>query len=945
MANPIIKAGESALEQATKKFEEKNAGAVGEAITTSKQPSMLQTVTNKITDAALKPENIAGAMGSAGAISVGAAATVGNTTPIQNTDTPGDDPMANQIRDAFAEGYSKEEIASFLGEQMKGQMTPEQIKQKVQLIAEPNREGADTPAEVKAMDLADKYKNVYEKYSDSGKYLMAIASGDQATIHEVNKDRIELNKFIADELKGKHNVNAFVDPESGELMMQTEDGKQQPIDSSFINGLQDSGFELGGALAGASAGARIVGTAFAAAAPPVLPYVGPAAKPIAGAVGATAGALVGGAMGAFTGRGIDLLRNSMTIKEDLDAGFALQQMTEAGATDALLSVAGGTVLKLGKGAITGANGAWKLVTQGNTKGAFKALQETVGFTKEEAQQIVTDWEKLAQQPAPGKNLQEKAMAVVATTMPQAEGIARAAISEDPQASARMVRAIDDRAKSLAQAVDKSAPANIATTLQDSLGAYRKDVQDFYGMVKQEATDIVDHTDYRFDYEKIAINPVLEKIGATLDNPMVKERFVGMMSKIGRLSETRTFSDLVELRQTVNDFKYNTKITRYHDKVALDTALNKIDGEISKVAKEYMPNGGKAWLNNFKTAKTEYAKMLQLEENSLVKSLSKSGVTEADIRKVLPKYMTSVDSTFDNVMEKLPPAVRAKTEMAAVKYMTEKFTSGSATDLQAVHFPALAEQLKTLPLQTKEAKALASTVDQMAKVFKNDPSLAKLGGQFYVRGGGGTLTTDLVAKTKYAVAGAVWRHISKLAPTQYGRNASLITATSRLLENPMKAKTVSELMGNLTGDEATEMKSLVRDLQIQYTKQAEKAPPEKLKLYKVSSGDKLNASNGIMGRGVYMTERVSNPGVTEQGKNIVKYEINRSQLADIKKVSAIMGKDMTIADLRKVPDLEKKLSEQGFVGISHDGRVMLFNDSVIENGITRKDAKKWGDPTM
>lgn len=856
----------------------------------------------------------------------GVAATVGATTvlPQEAQAEPTPDPLAEKINQAFGEGFTQDDIVNYLSEQYKDTMSVDQIKSKVTAVANPNRSGADTRAEIEAMNLADKYRNVHESYADFGKLALGIITDNPDMVASYNRDRRELAQFMAEELKTKHNINAFVNPDTGALQMQTEDGKVQDIDSGFINSITNSGGELAGALTGGYVGMKLA---------PMGPW----------GTGKIAGTVLGAAAGAAAGRGVDVLRNAAAVKDELDGAFVVQQMVDAGVANVVMDVLGGSVVKLTADSWKGIKAGYSYVVNGNTSGAFKALTETMGITKEEAFDMVTQWEKLNNAAAPGKTMEEKAIAVAATTQPKAEGITHAAINEDPQASARVVQAIDERAKGLIAAVDKARPEEAGQTLRTSLDAYQKDVKDFYGAVKQEATNIIDHTDYRFNYNKIALEPVLNRIGETMDNPQIKERFKAMMEKIGALSKTRTFSDLVEIRQTVNNFKYGTNITRYSDKAALDATLNKIDGEIGRVAKEYLPNGGKPWLANFKTAKEQYAKMVQLEENALYKVLTKPGVTEDTIRRAIPKYMTSLDGTFNVVLDKLPQSVRAKSEMAAVKYMTDKYTFGAAADLQAVHFPRLAEELKALPLQTPEAKALAGAAEEMSKVFKNDPSLAKLGGQFFVRENGNALTADITAKVKYAVVGAVWKHVTKLLPTQYGRNMSLITQTARLLENPMKATTVDALLKQFPGKSSEEVKSLVKDLQVQYTKAGLK-PEETVKLYKVGSG-KLNKSSGSMGTGVYMTERVANPAVTEQGKTIARYEVKRSQLATIDQISALVGKDITVADIRKMPGIQEQLTKQGFVGITVDGKTMLFDDSIVEHGISRKATKTWSDSQM
>lgn len=931
MANPVVSKGMSMLERAVADAEVANAAKYNVELpaTTAKVGAetitpvaakvgseMVEDVSTQFPTMAAKPAE------SIPTGTLGAVAAVGATTVASTGNAQAEDPLADQIQQALLEGYSQEEVSSYLQGQIKT-MTPTEIQTKVRLIAEPNAENADTEDEIQVMNLADKYKNLHERYGTTAKLVAGIVSGKQEWTIEARKQQNELNGYIAEQIKKTTGMQTYVDPENGTLMMQTQDGKQQPVDSSFINDLANGHGELIGAIGGAIAGSRVPGNVWVKG----------------------AGAIVGGGVGAATGRAYDMLRNAAALNEDISAGIVLEGMVDAGAANAVFDVLGLGAIKSSKAILKGTTSAWKYMTVGNTKGAMRALTETSGISKDEAAQIVKNWEDLNQMPAPGATPEEQAIAVAATTRPEASSLAQAAVANNPQATYKVVSGISERAKGLHKAIADAKPEEVGAALQNGLASYQKDVKDFYGMVKNEATDVIDHTDYRFNLDKVALEPVLNRIGGTLENPNVKQKFVNMMDKINNLTSSRTFSDLLELRQTVNEFKYGTKIVRKSDYDALNSVINKVDGEIQKAAKEYLPNNGKAWLGNWSQARSAYSDMLKLEDNVLYAALTKPGVTEEQIQKILPKFMTSIDDTFTQVVDKLPPQAKIKAEIASVKYLADKFSQGTESGFQAVDFPELASQLNALPLKSAEAKNLANVVNQFAKVYRNDVGLARLSGQFNIQDNGAShLSSDLLAKAKYATVGAIWRHISKLAPTQYGRNMSLVSSASRLLENPMNARAVDDLLKQLPSGTAEETKSLVRDLQVQYSKQAQQPQPEKLNLYKVGTGA-MRASDGALGKGVYMTERVANPGVTEQGKNIIKYPVNRSQLATMETISNLVGRDITVANIRQDPTIAKTLMDNGYVGISHDGKAMIFDDAVIEHGSTRAAKKTWSDPSI
>ena len=76
-----------------------------------------------------------------------------------------------------------------------------------------------------------------------------------------------------------------------------------------------------------------------------------------------------------------------------------------------------------------------------------------------------------------------------------------------------------------------------------------------------------------------------------------------MTRIRDISEGRSFTDLIDLRQAVNDVKFSAGNLSKSDANSLETVLKSIDDEIKRGAETYIPSS-KEWLNSWGTAQTK-----------------------------------------------------------------------------------------------------------------------------------------------------------------------------------------------------------------------------------------------------------------------------------------------------------------------------------------------------
>ncbi len=829
--------------------------------------------------------------------------------------------VQSKIKDAQAQGYTPDEIKNYLIEnRYDGSIIDSALK-----TAEVPRSwkkyewDPNTPAE-EAQDISDLYKNVYGKYSTMGKQVLGFV--DEQSGIEARREINQLNISIAEKLK-EEGIDAFINPSSGDLMMRDENGIEQEVDSSFVNDIYNSKAEVTGAITGgiygAKLGAKVPGKA------KIL------AVPVMSAMGSM--------LGSSIGKAADMTINAAILKEDLEANLYMQQMKEAAIFDGVMNVVGTAVFKSGKHGYKAIMRAYDFALAGNSKGAYKALLENMQISDDQAKALVEQWEKFNQKAAPGKSAEEKAIAVISSTQQGAESMVKYSAAKDPRLANVIISDIDQRAKGLISAVDGIADENVGKFVREDLGKYRQDVKDFYGLIKNQGADAINGTDFRFNFEKLAIDPVLNNIGKNITDPKLQENFIAHMSRIQGASKDRTFGGLLELRTAVNDFKYSKTGMSKADKEALDSVLNRIDGQIGKAVKEYMPQDGAAWVKNFSKAKEEYAKMKVLEQNAIYRFVTKKTRSEASIQQALSRFGGNKDvdmELYEPVISRLSGATRAKVEGAAIKNLVNKYTLGEMADKQAIHFPALYDAMKGLNLQTQEGKNLLRVTEEMSKIFRNDVNLSRVSGNIAVPKFQSLLVTEPVTAIKLSLIRTVFNGLMRFVPGKTGNTASLLNKVDKVLRDPLHARSAEDLIRSMPKGQQAEMQSLIKQLQIETAKAPKKAAPTTGYMYKQTTTGKATVTNGALGKGVYLVDKVVKPS---EGSKVIKQEVQFNKLASMQDISNLLGREVTEKELRTMPDLQQKLIDKGYLGIRVEGKAMLFPETTVGTKVPKQSFAK------
>ena len=632
-------------------------------------------------------------------------------------------------------------------------------------------------------DVVASVENIHNKYSTMLKQVRGVWSPEAR--EEAARETEQVKQEVVNELARKGFKNPSYDVASGEFTVE-KDGVIVPVDSNLLLDLKKSGLE--------AAGAGIAGTAGLALAGPV-------------------GAVALSSLGASVGRGGDILANQIDLVKKVDGKLITDQMVEAGIFDLAATAVGAAVLKPVASTAKWLKGVYNQVISGNTDGAYEAALNHYGVSSEEATNLVKAFENLAGQVEGTEK--EKVLKVLALTKEGGEDVIDKANLLDPKASANVAKQIFTRAQDLLNRTKELAADNIQAILKDGLDTYTGEVKQFYNKVKTSSEEFTQG--YQFDYDAIGLQPLLAKIGSDIKDPVIDQRFASLMTRIRDISEGRSFTDLIDLRQAVNDVKFSAGTLSKSDANSLETVLKSIDAEIKRAAETYIPSS-KEWLNSWELAKREYSTMKKMENNILYKALTRPGLDEERVVKLLSKYISAGDNTFFEVVDKLPKAVRNRIDGAILNVMTEKYTAGMVGGNRAVNFPMLSLELKKMRWTSPQAKQTVRTIHHMAEVFKNDVNLARVSGNIEIPDRQSYLTTNPVVRLKYEIASGVFNYIKQLVPGDRANTLALIKNTASLMENPISNKAIKDMMRALPKDKRTFREKLNFDPLLQQLRQ-------------------------------------------------------------------------------------------------------------------------------
>lgn len=598
-------------------------------------------------------------------------------------------------------------------------------------------------------------------------------------------------------------------------MAKLPDGSLVNADPTFWQGIKAEGYELAGGIAGAMLAnaktAHLRGTG----------AQGRAINMLASAVGGIAGAVGGGQA--------DYLSAAIEAQAQWEAKAALSHAGYDAEMTLLGEVLGYPIYKASAATLRTAKHWLNMVRDGNTAGAYRALQEATGMTEEQFEEFVARSEIVRGTPLPTKSpfavaQKEKAVAAAVQGVGGVEDLAAKVASSNISASRNLAIAVDRRAKDLRNMIDEITPENSGEMLLRGLKDYTNDVKRHYDSVKTASQDIIPDTAV-FDLKYDTIVPLFK---ARLQDPTTAlspagARLQGALLRLDEMRETSTFNDLLEVRQIVNNVKYSSITKAHADRQVVDSAIKSIDNQINEAAKA-AGREGEEWLRDWAAAKNSYAMLKNMTNNVIYKRISKlgkidtsTGVTEDSIAKMMLKYAPSIDrvnslddTSYTEIMRKLPPKTKSAVENSMVRKLVDEHTMGREGEFQAISFPSLAKALEVIPFTSPEAKHTADAVKAMAGVYRNDVKIAEVTGKIVVPGAVQALSANFYEKARHTLASRMFNKMMAFVPGKEADNRALIQKAGALLEDPLNARLTSDILKEFKGD--AELTAALRQLQ-------------------------------------------------------------------------------------------------------------------------------------
>ena len=341
--------------------------------------------------------------------------------------------------------------------------------------------------------------------------------------------------------------------------------------------------------------------------------------------------------------------------------------------------------------------------------------------------------------------------------------------------------------------------------------------------------------YKFNFNYKAIRPAIEATLNEIADPAKQQRLVSLLEKIESTTHSRTFTDLLDLREALNEFKAGLRSVNSKSKhmanTAVNSSLSEVDKEIDTVMKS--SDAGKQWLEDWKSARADYHQYKLLMENGLYKLVTKQGATEKSIAAALVKYGPSLDGTYTNVMSKVPIKVKATVENEIVQQLAQKYTLGTGAGFKAINFHDLANELKYYKFSSAQAQKLQEATYRLAEVYRNDPALSGLGGHLNL-GTGQVLATTMQGKIHAYVMQKWWSRLLNVIPGQRADIRAMVDKAAKFMENPLDKDAAERVLKDVGDD--MDLAAAIRKIQEQTAQElAEGKAVGKLVVYR----DKTN----------------------------------------------------------------------------------------------------------
>ncbi|RLC98297.1 MAG: hypothetical protein DRI46_11590, partial [Chloroflexi bacterium] len=586
-----------------------------------------------------------------------------------------------------------------------------------------------------------------------------------------------------------------------EWFVNNGSGQWQLATPTFMQTMARYYGETTGGIAGTAAGVKTAGKFGQTVDPLLQQYPGGRAFSLLAKFGIITAYTAAGAM---LGDEIDYTSAAVRQDEDITWQMASDKALGAAQMSVVADVLAVPIAKVGSFGWRKVSHAYKELANGNINAAYDMLKDVTGLSDDQIVEIIERWKKLNDVQGPitiktesrilGDKTQllspkEEALAVVPITKAGGENIVASAGHIDPRASVITARQVSKRADDMIAEVKGRVAAatgddDLVIATQKNLDEYMNTEKTFYDQTRTSGSDLV-APGYQFNLNTIAIKPLFDSVTTTISKKGKAEQAIYTLERAKTLVKSRTFDDLIELRQLMNDFRGGNKLKK-RDIEAFKEVMASIDDEIEQVMAR--SPGGQEWMKQWDEARSRYGTMKDVTTSVLAKAVFKKGTNPKDLARAFVKYGVASDGTYSDLMKQLDHKNWKQIENNIIEVVTDKHTVGLEGEFRAIQFPELDKQLSQYDFLTNEAKELQQAAARLAEVYTNDVHLSYISGGIKLSPPQQGLTADLSQKAKYSFMAKVWNNVSRYLGTKDANTAAMVRKVADFLENPLDSAT-------------------------------------------------------------------------------------------------------------------------------------------------------------
>lgn len=158
----------------------------------------------------------------------------------------------------------------------------------------------------------------------------------------------------------------------------------------------------------------------------------------------------------------------------------------------------------------------------------------------------------------------------------------------------------------------------------------------------------------------------------------------------------------------------------------------------------------------------------------------------------------------------------------------------------------------------------------------------------------------------------------MLPTKHARRFAISKQIAKMIDNPLDVKQSAKFTSSFPPEFRVEAEDMVSKMRIEFA-EAGGRPPKAI--YQASKKGEPTKSSGGFGVGYYYRDSVKN---LRETRPVLRHEPPKGSLATLEDIQKLIGKKITIENVRKRKTLPQQLKKAGYTGITDDGKTMLFD---------------------